>query len=72
MTMSSITFLYFFLPLFVGVYALTPRKHRAKTLILGECVFLGWGSLWALIPLMFSSLCAYILGMLIDNRRNDK
>ncbi|MCR5816370.1 MAG: hypothetical protein K6F91_05785 [Ruminococcus sp.] len=72
MTMSSITFLYFFLPLFVGVYALTPKKHRAKTLILGEGVFIRWHSLWALIPLGLSSLCAYILGMLIDNRRSDK
>ena len=72
MTMSSITFLYFFLPLFVGIYAVTPKKHRAKTLLLGEGVFLGWGSLWALIPLGVSSMCAYLLGMLIDNRRSDK
>ena len=72
MTMSSITFLYFFLPLFVGVYAITPKKHRAKTLILGECAFVGWGSLLALIPLFVSSLGTYLLGMMIDNRRNDK
>ena len=72
MIMSSISFLYFFLPVFVGVYALTPARHRAKTLILGEAVFLGWGSPLTLIPIFVSSMCAYLLGMLIDNRRNDK
>lgn len=70
--MSSITFLYFFLPLFAGLYAVTPKKHRIKTLLLGECVFFGWRSLWALLPLFVSSMFTYLFGMLIDNRRNEK
>mgnify|MGYP002861076273 CR=1 FL=1 len=56
----------------MGVYALTPSKHRAKALILGEAVFVGWRSAYALIPLGVSILNAYLLGMLIDNRRHDK
>ena len=72
MILSSVTFLYFFLPVFIGLYALTPKRHRAKALILGEAVFIGWGALPALVPLGISSFAAYLLGMLIDNRRNNK
>ena len=56
----------------MGAYALTPKKHRAKALLIGEWVYVGWGSLLALIPLFVSSMSAYLLGMLIDNRRNEK
>ncbi len=72
MIMSSLLFLYFFLPLFIGLYAFVPAKHKAKMLILGEGVFLGWRSLYALIPFAGSMLLAYLLGMTIDNLRFKK
>ena len=72
MIMSSIGFLYFFLPLFMGLYAVVSKKHRAKLILLGELVFVGWGSVYALIPLVSSMLLAYLLGMMTDNRRNNK
>ncbi|MBR1750086.1 MAG: hypothetical protein IJ740_04250 [Ruminococcus sp.] len=72
MIMSSIGFLYFFLPVFTAVYLPLPKKHKAKILILFELVFLGWGSPLALIPLFVSMLIAYLLGMLIDNLRFKK
>lgn len=67
MYFSSITFMYFFLPLFMIVYAITRPKHRAKILILGSCFHVFWQNALGLIPLAVTVLLAYIGGILIYN-----
>ena len=42
MLFASATFLFWFLPLFLGVYYLTPKRGRSWTLGLTSYVFYGW------------------------------
>ena len=43
MIFSSIPFLYYFLPVVLLVYGLTPRKGKNAVLLLFSLVFYGWG-----------------------------
>ncbi|WP_124098014.1 MBOAT family O-acyltransferase [Ruminococcus sp. Marseille-P6503] len=72
MIFSSILFLYFFLPVFMGIYGLAKPKHRAKALALGSCFFTAWENPWGLINLAVSGICAYIGGILIYNFRENR
>lgn len=72
MVFSSILFLYFFLPVFMGVYGLTKPKHRAKVLAFGTCFFVAWENPLGLINLAVSGILAYIGGILIYNFREDR
>lgn len=44
MVFSSIIFLFFFLPLFLWVYFLTPKSYRNFVILLGSCIFYAWES----------------------------
>lgn len=43
MIFSSIPFLYYFLPVVLLVYGLTPREGKNAVLLLFSLVFYGWG-----------------------------
>ena len=43
MIFSSIPFLYYFLPVVLLAYGLTPRKGKNAVLLLFSLVFYGWG-----------------------------
>jgi alginate O-acetyltransferase complex protein AlgI len=61
---SSSTFLFYFLPIVLGVYAIAPKKLRNLTLSLASVVFYIWGS-GALVAVLFVSvLVDYGLGFL--------
>ena len=43
MLFSSITFLYYFLPIVLAVYFLVPRRGKNLVLLLASLVFYWWG-----------------------------
>ena len=65
---SSIEFLLWFLPIFLIVYGITPRKCRNLTLLVGSIVFYARGDVRYLPLLMISILCNYFLGLHLAKR----
>ena len=65
---SSIEFLLWFLPIFLIVYGITPRKYRNLTLLVGSIVFYAMGDVRYLPLLMISILCNYFLGLHLAKR----
>ena len=57
MVFSSIIFLLFFLPVFLGAYYLVPRKGRNYVVLLFSIIFLAWGAP-DFLPFMFGSCLA--------------
>ncbi|MCG8480063.1 MAG: MBOAT family protein, partial [Spirochaetales bacterium] len=73
MVFASPTFLFLFLPLFLGGYYLLPRRFRAPWILAGSWLFYGWWRLDFLLLLIVSSLGAGFIGRRIarvaDGRR---
>ncbi len=66
MLFSGIPFLFYFLPVVILLYLITPRALKNTALLLCSLVFYGWGEP-RLVPLMLVAiLCAYIFGLLIE------
>lgn len=66
MVFSSITFLYYFLPLVIGVYFVCPKKLKNGVLLFSSLIFYGWGEPKYIIFMGLSILVNYILGLLIE------
>ena len=62
MIFSSVEFLLYFLPLFLLLYALTPKRLQNVTLLSGSLIFYALGEPRYLIILMLSVLINYFLG----------
>lgn len=72
MVFSSLTFLYFYLPLVLGIYYVLPRKLRNVALLAVNLVFYGWGEpkyIWIMVA---TTLVNYGCGLLIDHFRGNK
>lgn len=75
MVFSSLLFLFRFLPLFLAVYFLAPRRFRNAVLFLGSLIFYGWGEPLYISLLLFSTLVDFIHGKLVGSflyRQNRK
>lgn len=70
MVFSSITFLFFFLPLVMLLYFITPSKYRNLILLVCSLVFYGWGEPENLIVMIISIFIGYVTGLLIEKNRN--
>lgn len=68
MLFSSISFLFAFLPLFLAVYAATPRVWRYVTLLVFSLIFYALGDLKGLLLLVFSALLHYGLALMPRKR----
>ncbi|MCX5497175.1 MBOAT family protein [Kaistia dalseonensis] len=69
MAFSSVTFLFYFLPLFLIIYFITPGIRAKNTvLLIFSLVFYGWGGLSNLIVLGCSILGNFLLALWIDRR----
>jgi alginate O-acetyltransferase complex protein AlgI len=66
MVFSSETFLFLFLPIFLTVYYLTPRRFRSATILVGSYLFYGWWRFDFLALLFGTTLWTYIFGLLVD------
>ena len=69
MLFSSIPFLYYFLPLVLAVYFLTPRAGKNAVLFLSSLLFYAWGEPKFCIFMLLSIAQGYVFGRLIEKNR---
>ena len=69
MIFSSIAFLYYFLPLTLIFYFLTPRPLKNTTLLLVSLFFYGWGEPKYVFLMVATVLLGYVFGLLIEKYR---
>ncbi|MEG2377278.1 MAG: MBOAT family protein [Clostridia bacterium] len=65
MVFSSITFLFYFLPIVLLVYFLCPRRARNVILLVTSLVFYAWGEPKYVLIMLFSTVVDYTCGLLI-------
>ena len=70
MVFSSITFLFYFLPIVLGIYYLVPNKFKNLVLLVSSFVFYFYGEPIYVLLMMFSIISSYIFGLLIDKYKN--
>ncbi|HPQ87123.1 MAG TPA: MBOAT family O-acyltransferase [Gammaproteobacteria bacterium] len=68
MVFSSITFLFYFLPLFLVLYFITPFKNTV--LLIASLLFYAWGEAGYVLLLLVSIGLNYLFGILIDKNFN--
>lgn len=66
MLFSSISFLYYFLPVFLLVYLCAPWKYKNVVLLLASLLFYFLGEPVYILILIFSSLVDYLHGLLLE------
>ena len=69
MIFSSIPFLYYFLPIVLILYLITPKKLKNSVLLISSLVFYGWGEPKYVFLMIATVLVGYIFGILIDKTR---
>ena len=70
---SSMTFLFFYLPVVLLIYKLSPLKLRNLFLFLASLFFYAWGEPVYIVIMLLSTLIDYTHGMLVERwRANDK
>ena len=71
MVFSSIAFLFFYLPICIGVYRLVPLKLRNLVLLVFSLFFYGWGEPVYIIIMFVSIGIDYTHGMLVEKFRSE-
>ena len=66
MVFSSITFLYYFLPLFFIIYIFAPSKYKNAVLLAASLVFYAWGEPVYILLMVFSTVFNYFCGIYIE------
>jgi len=69
MLFSSIPFLYYFLPIVLLLYVITPKKLKNLTLLLASLFFYGWGEPKYVFLMLATIVAGYFLGLLIEKFR---
>ena len=72
MLFSSITFIYYFLPLLFLVYFITPKKYRNIPLLVFSLLFYFLGEPKYIIVLLLSCTINYYLSILISKKKHPK
>ncbi len=72
MLFSSIPFLFYFLPIVLALYALSPAKLKNTVLLLSGLFFYGWGEPRFLVFMVAAIIQGYVLGLLIEKFRTRK
>jgi alginate O-acetyltransferase complex protein AlgI len=72
MVFSSALFIFFFLPLFLLGYFITPKKYRNYTLLVFSLLFYAWGEPVYIILMLLSALINYLFSLLIIKKPNHK
>ena len=72
MLFSSISFLYFFLPAVLILYAVVPKVLKNTVLLASGLVFYAWGEPRYVVIMVISILVGYIFGLLIEKFRGKK
>ena len=69
MIFSSIPFLYYFLPIVLGLYLISPKKLKNSVLLLASLVFYGWGEPKYVFLMIATVAFGYVYGLLIEKTR---
>lgn len=69
MLFSSVTFLFYFLPVVVALYFISPVRLKNGVLLLASLFFYGWGEPRYLAFMLLSITQGYIFGLLIEKYR---
>lgn len=72
MVFSSLLFLFVFLPVFLGVYYVCPKKYRNLVLLIFSLIFYSWGEPIYVGIMIFSTLVDFTIGLIIDKHRSSK
>lgn len=72
MLFSSISFLYYFLPIVLTLYFIIPNKAKNLVLFLSSLFFYFWGEPVYTLVMVFGAFSGYIHGLLIDKYRGTK
>ncbi len=65
-SLVSIGFLYFFLPVFIAVYALAGQKYRPVVFLTAGVLVACWNSLWGLLPIAVSVITGWTSALVSD------
>lgn len=69
MVFSSVPFMYYFLPVVLIIYFLSPGFLKNTVLLMSSLFFYGWGEPHSLLLIIVSIAIAYVSGILIDYYR---
>ena len=72
MVFSSITFLFYFLPIVLALYYLVPNKFKNLILLISSFIFYFYGEPKYVLLMTFSIISTYICGILVDKYRGTK
>lgn len=72
MLFSSIVFLYYFLPITMGIYWILPKQHRNSFCFLASLVFYAWGEPSYIVLMLLSILVNYGLGRRMEEEGDRK
>lgn len=68
MVFSSMTFLWIFLPVLLGIYFITKEKYRNIVLLIFSLIFYAWGEPKYIVLMLGSIVINYIFGILLDKQ----
>ena len=66
MVFSSITFLFYFLPIILAIYYIVPNKFKNIVILIASFAFYFFGEPTYILLMIFSIISTYIFGILID------
>ena len=69
MVFSSITFLFYFLPIVLAIYYIVPNKFKNVVILISSFAFYFFGEPTYILLMIFSIISTYIFGLLIDKHR---
>jgi len=69
MVFSSIPFLFFYLPIVLGIYYLVPFKYKNALLLVFSLVFYAWGEPVYIVIMLVDILVNYVAGLLISKKK---
>ena len=72
MLFSSLTFIFVFLPLVLGLYFIAKDKYRNHILLLASLIFYSWGEPKFIVLMLISIIFNYIIALIIDKKREKK
>lgn len=72
MVFSSITFLFYFLPIVLAIYYIVPNKLKNIVLLVASLFFYFYGEPKYVYTMIFSIACTYIFGILMNKYKNHK
>jgi len=70
MVFSSYVFVFYFLPIVMGIYYLLPMRWKQLFVTIASYVFYGWANPWFVLLMVYSTLNDYVCGLMISGKWN--